>query len=82
MTPLPNDRSEQALLLHALLVHDGLNGALLQKVLPLAPDMVAQTLVALQMAGLIEQHDATWRVSTVGYPVTRQLLKNAGYVTD
>ena len=81
-TPLPNDRSEQALLLHALLLHDGLNGALLQKVLPLAPDMVAQTLVALQMAGLIEQHDATWRVSTVGYPVTRQLLKNAGYVTD
>jgi hypothetical protein len=81
-TPLPNDRSEQALLLHALLLHDGLTGALLQKVLPLAPDMVAQTLLALQMAGLIEQHDATWRVSAVGYPTTRLLLKNAGYLTD
>ncbi|MFO7634083.1 MAG: hypothetical protein R6W76_16170 [Caldilinea sp.] len=45
-------------------------------------DQAGHLLLALQMAGLIEQHDATWRVSAVGYPVTRQLLKNVGYTTD
>jgi small conductance mechanosensitive channel len=56
--PSGADRDE-AFVLHTLLLHDGLPLEWQQQVLPLPPNHVIETLLLLEEAGLVAQHDAT-----------------------
>lgn len=73
---------DEAFVLHALLLHNGLPVECLQKLLPLSPSQVVETIFRLDEAGLLVRHNALWRVSPQGYPVVRQFLKSNGYLVD
>ena len=80
----PDDEAhpEHILVLHGLLLHNGLTSEMLSHVLTLAPNSTTQALLELQDAGLIECWDTLWRISAVGYPSVRRWLSNAGYLCD
>ncbi len=79
----PADFSQaQAFILHTLLLHNGLPANLLAQLLSLSATEVFQHLYSLQAAGLVESGAEVWRVSPLGYPVTRQFLQDEGYLTD
>jgi hypothetical protein len=74
--------SEHALLIHTLLIHDGLPTALATELLPFSADVVARARTDLLDSGLIEDDGGTWRVSAAGYPSARGYLDGEGYLTD
>ena len=73
---------EIAVVLHCLLLHNGLPVDLLVKLLPLSQGVVTATLHLLTSANLVEARNNAWRVSALGYPVVRQFLKSNGYMVD
>ncbi|NLF77241.1 MAG: hypothetical protein GX573_16210 [Chloroflexi bacterium] len=78
----PQSGGDEAYVLHALLLHNGLPVDVLQQCLPLAPNQVMETLLRLEEVGLATHQDAVWRVSALGYPAARQFLQAGGYLTD
>jgi hypothetical protein len=78
----PQDARDQAIVLHTLLLHNGLTAELLPRLLPLSESELADSLHRLNDAGLVEALEQSWRISAAGYPVVRKLLDNEGYLTD
>lgn len=79
--PSPISRCE-VFILHSLLLHGGAPGDLLKTLLPVCRDALSQGLVRLQLAGLVKQEEAVWRVTLSGYPAVRHYLDSEGYLTD
>jgi hypothetical protein len=79
--PDPTHR-DHPLVLHALLVHDGLPAGLLPELLPLIPGEVGRSLARLQAVGLVAQDAGLWRVTPLGYPAVRRLLASEGFLVD
>lgn len=75
-------RRELTVVLHTLLLHGGMQSEVLPQLLPLSANEIMQAVQTLQSAGLVEAIDDRWRVSALGYPVVRQVLKEEGYLTD
>lgn len=73
---------EHTLVLHALLLHDGLAADLLAEVLSLATGAALGVFSELREAGLLEDRQDTLRVSAAIYPAVRQHLNGEGYLTD
>jgi hypothetical protein len=73
---------DMAFVLHCLLLHNGLPLNLLVKLLPMSQGVITSTLLLLESANLVEEHNNVWRVSALGYPTVRQFLKNNDYGVD
>lgn len=73
---------ETSLVLHALLLHNGLELELLQKFLPLAAGSVAGMVFRFAEEGLLEEHDGRWRVTASGYISVRQHIRSRGLLVD
>ena len=74
----PND----PLVLHNLLLHNGLSSDTLSKIVPISFRTMVQTLFELKAMGFIEQRAGLWRVSACGYPAVRRALYGEGYLID
>jgi hypothetical protein len=73
---------DEAFVLHALLLHNGLPLELLQRLLPLSPSQVSGTLFRLSENGLVACEHTAWQVTAPGYPCVRKFLKAQGYLVD
>lgn len=74
--------SETSIILHTLLLHNGLSQEALAEILPFSTHGVTRAVWALKDAGLIEKADGLWIVSPGGYPMVRKYLHGEGYLTD
>lgn len=80
--PLEADE-DQALLLHALLLHGGLPEALLADLLPLPQHRCIALALRLQRLGLLARdEDGRWNVATLGYAMVRRQLRGRDYLSD
>ena len=80
---LPSEADEDvALVLHALLLHDGLPPALLPRLLPLTHDGCLAILLRLQRARLVACRDERCCITATGYSSVRSLLAGRDYLTD
>ncbi|MEO5342018.1 MAG: hypothetical protein H7842_01555 [Gammaproteobacteria bacterium SHHR-1] len=86
MLPEPNlpvgNSEEQILMLHALLLHGGLDAAMLAGVLPLSPNRSAAVLSQLYRAGLIGRQGPGWYLRPSAYASVRRLLRVQDYLVD
>lgn len=83
----PKDEGETALfVLHALLIHDGLDLESLAYMLPADRAGVTEVLLFLRESELVEktteQTKTIWRVTAAGYPVVRKELYSNEYLCD
>lgn len=80
---VPQLMSPQAsLILHALLLHAGLDAEMLAKVCNMELDAVLQGLHLLRRAQLIEKGPRGWMLTAVGYPNVRRHLGGQGLPVD
>ena len=80
--PLEAD-DNTAFILYALLLHRGLNGKRLQKVLSsMAPDELNVQLLRLEQFGIVERNQQDWQLSVQGYLTTRAFLAGRDYLLD
>ena len=79
---LPDRDETTALLLHALLLHEGLPESLLTEVLPLPDHRCMSILLRMQQAGVVECRDSRWRVTVLAYANVRAFLSGRDYLTD
>lgn len=70
------------LILHALLLHDGLSLGELPAVTGLGSDAVAILLQTLRNGELVAEGERGWQVTALGYPAVRRQLLNDGYPVD
>jgi hypothetical protein len=81
--PASDAGDETALVLHALLLHNGLEAPLLATLLPIAAAHLNLQLLQLHALGLVERQDADrWQVTPLAYPGVRAFLRARGYLTD
>lgn len=81
--PASDAGDETALVLHALLLHNGLEAPLLASLLPIAAAHLNLQLLQLHALGLVERQDADrWQVTPLAYPGVRAFLRARGYLTD
>jgi hypothetical protein len=73
---------DEAFVLHALLLHNGLTLDVLQQILPLSSSQVMETIFLLEDTALVARHDTVWQVTRLGYPAVRQFLQTNGYLVD
>lgn len=73
---------DSGILLHSLLLHNGLSQAMAAELLPFSGNGVTRMAMALKEAGLISENEGLWRVSPLGYPMVRGYLDGEGYLTD
>ena len=74
---------ELALVVHALLLHNGLPGPVLANLLPLPPFRVQASLQRLAAAGIAAAApDGRWQIAAPGYPTARELLREQGLLLD
>lgn len=73
---------DEAFVLHALLLHDGVSVSLLDRLLPLSSERVTEIADRLEGADLVIRADGMWRVSALGYPAARRFLQANGYLVD
>ncbi|MEQ5803201.1 hypothetical protein [Halomonas sp. H10-9-1] len=80
---LPGEVGEESvLLLHALLLHGGLDEALLPEVLPFSHARALSGLRQLQRRGVVSCDAGRWRVAPLGYMSVRRLLEERTYLVD
>ena len=80
---LPIEGNEdQVLLLHALLLHNGLAEDLLPEVLPLPRHSCVSIAQRLRGLGLLEQADGRWQVDALAYAMVRRLLRGRDHLVD
>jgi len=80
---LPGDTGELSLfVLHALLIHNGLDADTLAEILPTDRTGVIETLLFLREAEVVHDHDGEWRVAPAGYPAVRKALDANDYMCD
>jgi hypothetical protein len=74
---------ELALVLHALLLHNGLPSPLLAELLPLPSFRVQASLHRLVAAGVVAAAPAGHcRITAPSYPAARELLRSQGFLVD
>lgn len=78
----PGSGQDEAIVLHALLLHNGLPLDTVQQCLPLSPNQVMETLLRLEDAGLLAHRAPLWQVTDLGYPAARRFLQAGGYLVD
>ncbi|GAB3295659.1 hypothetical protein [Pseudidiomarina andamanensis] len=79
----PDCGDETAFVLYTLLLHMGLSGETLQRLLPtVAADQLDVQLLQLQQARLIHYDDNQWHVTVYGYLAVRDFLKSRGFYVD
>ena len=71
-----------AFLLHALLLHRGLEGDVLGALLPIPPGRLHSYLLRLQALELLSRAGARWQVAPLAYPAVREFLRSRSYLTD
>ncbi len=72
-----------AFILYSLLLHRGLSGAAMQRVLPvMAPDQLNVQLLRLEQFCIVEREQEHWRLSVYGYPAVRDFLGGRDYLLD
>jgi DNA-binding HxlR family transcriptional regulator len=88
---IPDDLGDHgALLLHALLLHNGLAYEELVYMLPIHPTRLVEELRQLEVLGLIHVVEpvgelsaySEWQVTPLGYPAVRRFLREEGYWLD
>ena len=80
---LPSGLGEpDALLLHALLLHDGLPSAILEALLPLPRLQIRARLQQLAAADVVACDETRWRVTVFAYPAVRAFLADRDFLTD
>lgn len=78
-----SQRSQNDLLvLHALLLHDGLPAEILLQIIPCTPTAIMHSVHALHACGMLEQINKQWQVTALGYPAAREILEVEGYLND
>ncbi|MDX5334375.1 MAG: hypothetical protein LPK58_10025 [Gammaproteobacteria bacterium] len=71
-----------AFVLHALLLHNGLDLATLERLLPLSHGQLAAVVARLVQLGLVDQAGGRHRVARLGYAAAREFLRGRGYLVD
>lgn len=80
---LPAESGEDvAFLLHALLLHRGLDGDVLGALLPIPQGRLHSHLLRLQALDLLIREGARWQVAPLAYPTVREFLRSRSYLTD
>jgi hypothetical protein len=80
---LPIEADEDvALVLHALLLHNGLRADVLTRVLPLPRHLCMAIVLRLQRLSLLEEYEGCWRVTALGYELVRRWLRGRGFLID
>lgn len=70
------------MLLHMLLLHDGLSSEILDRLLPLSRGAVMERLYGLRARGLVKTEEELWRVTLLGYPAVRQAIEDEDLLVD
>lgn len=78
----PNAGATEALVLHALLLHNGLTEELLPQVLPLRSAEILFCLHQLRTAGVVVRRQGIWQTTPLGYPAVRGFLANENFLLD
>ncbi len=80
---LPADTGDIAtLLLHALLIHGGLEDQALSYVLPFSQHEALGARLALARQEILSCHQGRWQVAPLSYASVRQLLESRNYLVD
>lgn len=80
---LPAESGEDvAFLLHALLLHRGLDAEALGALLPIPGARVLSHLLRLQALELLTRDGTRWQVAPLAYPTVREFLRSRSYLTD
>lgn len=80
--PAGNFGAEEAFVLHTLLLHNGLSGQLLSRLLSLPASAISQSLQKLREANILTQSEGKWWVTALGYSAARSALNRAGFLVD
>ncbi|WP_145074618.1 hypothetical protein [Aureliella helgolandensis] len=78
----PKSSTREAIVLHTLLLHRGLQPDIILQLVPFPPSKAIETLASLEAAQLIELQDGFWRVTLLAYPAVRSALKADGLLVD
>ncbi|MGE5155139.1 MAG: hypothetical protein ACM3ST_14125 [Bdellovibrio bacteriovorus] len=79
----PAERSDDfVLILHALLLHNGLPSQLLPELLPLPAGQIASLLARLEALGMVEAQGDQRRVAALGYVRAREMLHERSFLVD
>ncbi|MEL7894171.1 hypothetical protein [Vreelandella neptunia] len=70
------------LVLHALLVHGGLDDDSLGEVLPFSHHEALNARLALQRKGIVSSCEGRWQIAPLSYASVRQLLESRNYLVD
>lgn len=80
---LPADTGDIAtLVLHALLIHGGLDDQSLGEVLPFSHHEALNARLALQRKGIVSSWEGRWQIAPLSYASVRQLLESRNYLVD
>jgi hypothetical protein len=80
---LPSEKEEDtAILMHALLLHNGLSMDVLVEILPLSRPRLSSLLARLRDLGIVELWKNLWRVTATAYLFVRDFLRVRGYLID
>lgn len=78
----PNTGDIATLVLHALLIHGGLDDHSLGEVLPFSHHEALNARLALQRKGVVASYDGRWQVAPLSHASVRQLLASRNYLID
>lgn len=79
----PAERADDFLLiLHALLLHNGLPADVIPELLPLPDDQIVSLMARLEALGMVEHYAGLWHVAALGYATARDMLKERGFLVD
>ncbi|MGP9652883.1 hypothetical protein [Halomonas sp. AOP35-4E-18] len=70
------------LVLHALLIHGGLDDDSLGQVLPFSHHEALNARLALQRKGVVSSGEGRWQITPLSYASVRQLLESRNYLVD
>ena len=80
---LPQEaRHEHAFVLHALLLHNGVDAEVLAELLPMSEMHQSEILHLLEDAQLVETREDHWYVGALGYPAVRAFLRDGEFLVD
>ena len=71
-----------ALVLHSILIHNGLAVDLIKELLPLSSNQIMEIIQILEEAEILDVIDGIWTVTSSGYVAARDFVKSKGYLTD
>lgn len=77
-----NSGQDEAFVLHALLLHNGLAASVLPELVPLSREQVIRVVQRLRTARLVAGVHDRWQVTPLGYPAVRSFLAQEGFLID